>query len=394
MKRSAGNHKLVLIVAGEASGDLHGSNLVLAMKGWDSAIRFRGIGGKKMENAGVNILTSASDMAVVGLTEVLPKLYTIIKTYFRLKNLLKRDRPDLLILIDYPDFNLHLALAAKRINIPVLYYISPQIWAWRRGRIKKIAGRVDRLAVILPFEKDFYAGSGIDVEYVGHPLIDTIPHDFDRNRDKILKELGFEKDCFIVGLLPGSRKEEINNLLMPMIKTVEILSSHYHNLKCVLPLAPSISREVVEKIVSRSYVEIKILPMEVFQCMGACDLALVASGTATLETAIMEVPMIIVYRVTPLSYWIGKMVVDVPYIGLVNLVANEEVVPELVQKEVSPPRMAEVTLAMLENAQSKEEIRNKLRLVSKKLGRGGASERTAEIAMEMMNKIGSENPDR
>jgi lipid-A-disaccharide synthase len=321
-------------------------------------------------------------MAVVGLTEVIARLYAITRAHFKLKSLLKNSRPALLILIDYPDFNLNLARSAKRFRIPVLYYISPQIWAWRRGRIKKIAKRVDRIAVILPFEKEFYLKSGMDVEYVGHPLIDSITPDV--NKSKVIQDMGLTDGCPIVGLLPGSRSEEVRNLLPLMIKAVEILYSQYPNIRCVLPIAPTISVDLVESLISQSTMEITISQEDIYKTLRACDLALVTSGTATLETALMEVPMVIVYRVSLISYWVGKMVVKVPYIGLVNLVAGEQVVPELIQDEVTPQRLSDEALAILESDQIKEDMRRKLQMVTERLGRGGASERTARIALEMI----------
>ncbi|MBW1912417.1 MAG: hypothetical protein JRI43_04460 [Deltaproteobacteria bacterium] len=209
MKRT--EKKNVLIVAGEASGDLHGSNLVHAMRGLNSGITVRGIGGKNMEEAGVGILVPASDVAVVGLTEVLSRLSSIVRAHLKLRSLLKNSPTDLLVLIDFPDFNISLARTAKRCGVPVLYYISPQIWAWRGGRIRKIARRVDRMAVILPFEKEFYLNHGMDVDYVGHPLLDSVPHSLDKG--EIVRELELENGRPIVGLLPGSRCEEIRNLL-------------------------------------------------------------------------------------------------------------------------------------------------------------------------------------
>ena len=363
---------------------MHGSNLVRAMMRLDPGITFWGIGGKKMEDAGVKILVPASDMAVVGLTEVFPRLYRISRAYQRLKNLLKNRRPDLLILMDYPEFNLALAGRAKRYEVPVLYYISPQVWAWRRGRIKKIARRVDRMAVILPFEEEVYRGSGLDVEYVGHPLSDSIP--INANRSEIIKEMGLENRYPILGLLPGSRSDEIKNLLPVMIKAVEILSSPYPDLDCVLPLAPTISLDLVQSVLRRSPIKVRISQDDIYKTLTACDLALVTSGTATLETAIKEVPMIVIYRASPITFWVGRMVVKVPYIGLVNLVAGQQVAPELIQDEVTPQRLAHEAIDILESRQKKEDMIKKLRMVADKLGKGGASERTARIAMEMMNK--------
>ncbi len=335
-----------------------------------------------MEEAGVGILVPASDVAVVGLTEVFSRLSSIVRAHLKLRSLLKNSPTDLLVLIDFPDFNINLARTAKRCGVPVLYYISPQIWAWREGRIRKIAKRVDRMAVILPFEKEFYLNHGMDVDYVGHPLLDSVPHSLDKG--EIVKELELENGRPIVGLLPGSRCEEIRNLLPMMIGAAEILASRYPDLKCILPVAPTISSNLIQPLISRSVVDIRISRTDIYQCLSACDLALVTSGTATLETAIMGVPMVIVYRVSPVTYWIGKMVVNVPYVGLVNLVAGDEIVPELIQNEVTPVSLADHAFGILEDERRKADIMRGLRMVREKLGSGGASVRTAEIAIEMM----------
>jgi lipid-A-disaccharide synthase len=374
--------KQILIVAGEASADLHGSNLVRAIQKLDSNITFYGIGGKKMEDAGVRILVSSSEMAVVGLTEVLSRLRVITRAYLKLRTILKHDHPDLLILIDYPDFNIALAKGAKRFNVPVLYYISPQVWAWRQGRVKKLVDRVDRMAVILPFEEGFYRQKGLDVEYVGHPLLDAMPQDL--SKENALRELGFKATFPILGLLPGSRKEEIKNLLPAMVKGVEIMSSRYPHIRCILPLAPTISREAVAPITEPSPVEIKILEGDIYKALKACDIALVTSGTATLEIAMAAVPMVIVYRVSPISYWIGRMVIKVPHIGLVNLVAGEEIVPEIIQNEVSPERLAREALSILEDGQKRENMIRKMEALRERMGKGRPSERTARIALEML----------
>jgi lipid-A-disaccharide synthase len=352
------------------------------MKGLDPGIDFWGIGGRRMEEAGVKILVSAKDMAVVGFTEVLSRASLILRAYLRLKNLLKKSRPDLLILMDYPEFNLRLAGIAKRYRVPVLYYISPQVWAWRKGRIRKIARRVDRMAVILPFEEDFYRKRGLDVVYVGNPLLDAIPNHLEK--EEIITEMGLKDTYPILGLLPGSRSEEIGNLLPAMIKAVEILSHRYPGLKCVLPVASTISPGLVESILRESPFEIRIVQGDLHRAVSICHLALVASGTATLETAIMGVPMVILYQVSPVTFWIGKRVVKVPYIGLVNLVAGERVVPELIQNEVTPSRLAREALEILGDSEKKESMIRKLKMVRARLGTGSASERTARIALEMM----------
>ncbi len=377
--------KSVVIIAGEASADLHASNLVEAMKRLNPAIVFSGIGGERMEQAGVKILVPSSEMAVVGLTEVFSKLRTILKAAKDIKSILKNEHPDLLILIDYPDFNIHIARTAKRHGIPVLYYICPQLWAWRKGRIKKIARRVDRMAVILPFEKEYYRRNPIKMDYVGHPVLDEYPQVIDKSQ--VVSKTGMDKGLPIVGIIPGSRKEEIRNLLPVMFDASEILLKRFPDLRCILPLAPGIEPSFIQPFVDNSKVPVKLFQGSIYEVLSVCDIALVTSGTATLETGIMGVPMVIVYRVSPFSFWLGKMIIDVPFIGIVNLIGEEEVVPELIQDDVTADRLAREALNILENSGVRENMIKKLNLVKEKLGKGGASDRTAQIALEMMEEI-------
>ena len=372
--------KVALIVAGEASGDQHGANLVLAIRELLPKINILGIGGVNMERAGVNILVPSSDMAVVGVTEVFSKLGSIFQTHFRLKKILKNDRPDLLILIDYPDFNINLARSANRFKVPTLYYISPQVWAWRKGRIKKIAKRVDRMAVILPFEKKIYQHTDLKVDYVGHPLMDSVVKGSNNNNH----DLPLDNVYPVIGLLPGSRIDEIKNLLPLMIESVEILSKHYRNLHCILPLAPTVPEDLVQTIADISSVTIRITRDRFYNSLELCDFAIVASGTAALETAIMRVPMVIIYKVSPISYYIGRMVIKVPHISLVNLIAGEEIVTELIQDEVTAENIVQETVSILDDKGRRERMISKLEFIENQLGRGGASNKTAEIALEMM----------
>ena len=380
------NSRLVLMVAGEASADLHGSNLVKAMKRLDPDIVFWGIGGEKMDRAGVRILISASHMAVVGMTEVLNKLPVIARASRKLKSILKKNRPDLLILLDYPGFNIHIARTAKRFQVPVLYYISPQVWAWRSGRVKKMSRRIDRMAVILPFEEEFYSRRGMRVDYVGHPLMDASGIGKQKEKCGKIHSYPFTSDFRypVIGLLPGSRNEEIKNLFPDMLRSVEIMKRRYPEMHCLLPLAPTIEPEFIQSFIENPAAGIDIIRGDIQRVLSLCDVVLVASGTATLDAAIAEVPMVIVYRVSRVSYWIGKRVIKVPYIGLVNLVAGEKVVPELIQQEVTPQRIASEALAILENADIREQMKKNLGLVKERLGGRGASGKTAEIALEMM----------
>jgi lipid-A-disaccharide synthase len=378
-------NKHILIVAGEASGDLHGAALVRSIKKLDQDVIVSGIGGKKMEEAGVDIIVPASDLAVVGLTEVFPKIMNHLRAYVHMRSFLKNTRPDLLILIDYPYFNIFLARTAKRCKVPVLYYISPQIWGWWSSRVKKIAGRVNKMAVILPFEKEFYlkAGAHIDVEYVGHPVMDAMPDNLDKGI--IASELGLGKGMPVLGLLPGSRTGEIINLLPSMIGSAEILSSRYNGLQCVLPLAPTLSLEFIKSFTDRTSLRISICRKDIYSALSVCDIALVASGTATLETALMGVPMVVAYRMSPLSFAIGKRVAKVSHVSLVNLIAGEEIVPEVLQDAVTPEGLADRASMIIENEDYRKEMIMKLRKVRESLGEKGASDRTARIAMKMIN---------
>lgn len=374
--------RTVIIVAGEASGDLHGSRLVRAMKGMDPTLEFVGIGGTRMQREGVRVLFSSTDMAVVGLTEGFSRLATIVKAARAVKSLLRSGAARLLILIDYPDFNLHVAKHAGRYGVPVFYYISPQVWAWRRNRVKKIARRADRLAVILPFEEDFYREQGVRVDYVGHPLLDGARTTPDKAR--VAAELGTEGARPVLGLVPGSREEEVSRLLPVMIHVAERLKERFPRLTCVLPLAETIRPSLVESLTVNASLRVVIVPGDTTKALSVCDAAMVTSGTATLEAAIMGVPMVVVYRVSAFSHWVGSRLIHVPFISLVNLIAGKEVVRELIQGQAAPDRLHQEVLRILVEKEVREAMLKEFDRVRVLLGRGGASARAAEIAMELM----------
>ena len=375
-----------MIVAGEASGDIYGARLVLALKELAPDITFFGLGGPEMENAGVGVIHQVSDISVVGLTEIIPRIRHISRILSDLKKSLKGNPPDLLILIDYPGFNLNLAKKAHSLGIPVFYYIPPQMWAWRERRVKKIGQRVDRVAVILPFEREFYQKHGLEADYVGHPLLDlSLPS---KDKNEIRKDLGisYEHDP-IVALLPGSRAEEIIRLMPPMMDAAEIISRSYPRLCCILPLATTVGEDLVKPYLENVTVDIRIGRSDTKELLKIADLALIASGTATLEAAIMETPMVIAYKVSPLTYIFGRLLVRVSYIGLVNLVAGKAIIPELIQGNATGSRLAEQALAILENGGMRREMKKELQLVREQLGRGGASKKAASIAGEMMGLL-------
>lgn len=373
----------VMIVAGEASGDLHGSLLVREMRSLNPAISFYGIGGGKMKEAGVELLASAADIGVVGFTEVFSKLGTFIKIIGDIRKSMDRCKPNLVILIDFPDFNLNfVARAAKKRGIRIFYYISPQVWAWREGRVKQIKRMVDKMAVILPFEVDFYAGHGYAVQYVGHPLRDKVKTSLTRSEARC--HFGLAEERTTIGLLPGSRTAEINRLLPEMMDAAKLISKKIPDAQYILPLADTLREESVAGIIGASGLPVKIVSGHTYDALAACDLAIVTSGTATLETGLMGVPMVIIYKMSILSALIGKLIINPRYIGLVNIIAGKTVAPELIQLNATGPRIASETLAILLNPDKKQEMIRELHNIREKLGEPGAARRAAQIACDMI----------
>lgn len=374
--------KTIMIVAGEASGDLHGASLVQEMLKTDPALNFYGIGGSKLEKTGVKLFANTTTMAVMGLTEVVSKLGSILKIMGMMKKSLDEYRPDLVILIDYPDFNLRLAKAAKKKGIKVFYYISPQVWAWRKNRINQIKKFVDKMAVILPFEVDTYATKGFTVNYVGHPLLDLVKPHYSKQDSR--KKIGIAENKTTIALLPGSRLSEVTKLLPEMLRAAEILVQKIPDVQFVLPLADTLEEKNISDISKSSPVKIKVIAGLTYDVISSADLAIVASGTATLETALLGVPMIIVYKVSPLSYLVGRLIINVKNIGLVNIIANKTIVPELIQKDANGEPVATAALAILTNEGRKLEIIRELAAIRAKLGSPGAARRAAQLALDML----------
>ena len=372
--------KKILIVTGEASGDLHGAEVAGAIAALSSGVKLLAMGGEKLRLAGAEIIVDSSSLAVVGITEVFGRLRTILKALSFLKSFLRREKPDLLILIDFPDFNLRVARAAKKEGIPVLYYISPQVWAWRPGRVKTLARFVEKMAVIFPFEVPLYEAAGVPVEFVGHPLMDVFEN-WEAGRGGGGKQ-EYHGDP-LIALLPGSREKEVSSLLPEMIRAAEILRQKRPQAHFVLPLASTIGREEVEKFIPAGFSALTIVEGKTYEAIAAADLAIVASGTATLETAILGKPMVIVYRVSFPSYWIGRLLIRVKCIGLANIVAGKKIVPELIQKEACGENIAAEALKILSDTQYREDIEAELADFRKKLGKTGAAVRVAQIALKL-----------
>lgn len=373
-----------MIVAGEASGDLHGSNLVKEALRLDPALSFFGIGGPHMREAGVETLVDSSEMAVVGIVEVLAHFGVIYRAYSALKRLIKTNPPDLLILIDYPDFNMLVAKVAKRAGVKVLYYISPQVWAWRTGRVKKIARLVDRMAVVFPFEVPFYEKAGVPVTFVGHPLADRVSPSM--TRGDALAVFGLDPSRRVVGLFPGSRRGEIARLFPVIIESAKLLKDRHPGIQFILPLASSLTDADIAPQLAESGLEVVVARDKVYDVMQVCDAIVTVSGTVTLEIALMGVPMVIIYTVSPLTYEVGKRLIRVDHIGICNIVAGERVVPELVQDEATADRIAAEIGRYLDDPGHTEKTRAGLARVKEKLGSGGCSERVAGIVVEMLGK--------
>lgn len=376
------NGKSIFIVSGEESGDLHGAELMRQLKKMIPGLYFAGMGGQRMKDEGLFGLDSR-EVSVVGVVEVLGKLLKILKSMRRLKNEIRTDHFDAVVLIDFPDFNLRIAKEAKRLGIPVIYYISPQVWAWRKGRLAKIASVVDKMLVVFPFEVSLYRQAGVDVEYVGHPLADKA--NCDMTMEEARAALGLNSSGKVIALLPGSRTGEVKRLLGPMVKAADIISKRVKGASFVLPAAGSIDDRLLQKYLNGAP-GIKVVRGNMYGALRASDAAIVASGTATLETALIGTPMVIVYRMSSLSYGIAKALVKLENAGLPNIVAERKVVPELLQWDATPSRMADEAIAILEG-EKREAILEGYREIKRNLGRGGASEKVAKAVYNFITNL-------
>jgi len=369
-----------MIIAGEASGDLHGAKLVEAMLERDPSLFFCGVGGRALREAGVRILVEASELAVVGITEVFSKMGSLLKGASRVKKLLKNLKPDLLIIIDFPDFNLHAAAIAKKQGIPVFYYISPQVWAWRKGRVKKIKRLVDHVGVILPFEEVFYKEHDVPVTFVGHPLLDET---FYGKRDQTGSDRHAES---VIGLLPGSRDKEVIRNLPAMLEAAMHIRKEYPEIRFCVSHAPTVQKSLIDGILEKFRYgnEIVVSTEHVRTILELSRLVVAVSGTVPLEAAISGTPTVIVYSVSSLSYWIGRAMIKVKHIGLINLIAGKEIVPELIQDKAAPEQIAACVTELLKKPEKLENMRSELLKTRECLGDPGASERAAALAFELL----------
>ncbi|HLI79024.1 MAG TPA: lipid-A-disaccharide synthase [Candidatus Binataceae bacterium] len=372
----------IMIVAGEASGDLHGADLARQIRALDPSCELFGIAGTQMRAAGVHANVRIEDIHGLGLTELIATIGLSLRTMRDLRRILRTEKPDLVILIDYAEFNLVLAGIAKRAGVPVLYYITPQVWAWRRGRIKKIVERADRLAVVLPFEKELYALAGDRVSFVGHPLLDRVAPE--QGRAETFARHDLPPHSKLLALLPGSRRAEVRYILPPMVEAARTLAAD-HRLVPVIALAPTLT---VGQLAEQARIDlsgIRIIQGDTYSIIAASEVALVASGTATLETALLGCPMVIAYKVSPLTYRLGKMLITgVDFIGMPNILAREKIVPELIQGELTARNLVRATEPLLHDSIRQETVA-RLNSLRGRLGAPGAAARVAALALAMMS---------
>jgi lipid-A-disaccharide synthase len=373
-----------MVVVGEASGDAHAARVVAALKQRAPDIKVTGIGGEKLRAAGMDVNIDFSELAVMGLVEVL-KRYRHLKSVFnQMVERLKTHRPDLLVLVDYPGFNLKLAKEAKKLGIPVAYYISPKVWAWRKGRVKTIRRVVDKMLVLFPFEVPIYEQAGIAVNCVGHPLVDAVKRTLTTSQAK--ENLGLEPDEKVIGLFPGSRRSEVEMLLPLMIQAAERIKQQQPGVQVVVPLAPGLSKETLAPILAVSRLPIQVVDSEFYELTSACDAIVAASGTVTLEIALLGVPHFICYRVSPVTYKILRRLVRIPYVGLCNIVTSKALITEILQDDVTVQRLEEELLDRLTRADQQAVAEDIRQQVSAALGPSGGADNAAEQLLTMLSE--------
>jgi len=380
--------KNVVIVAGEASGDAHAARLVNELKKLDHSINFRGMGGDSLRAAGVDVFIDMAEIAVVGFVEVLKK-YNLIKAELnKLKQNIAEQPPDLLILVDYQEFNQRLAAYAKSIGIKVLFYIGPQVWAWRPKRVYKMGRIVDHMAVIMPFEKVLYDDANVPVTFTGHPLTDEVVKD--KTKQQAREQLQIA-DKTTVGLFPGSRSGEISNILPILLESAKLIREqqlHGYNaeVQFILPVANTIKADDLAPF-SSALEELSVITVKdrFYDVAQSCDVILTASGTSTLEIGLLEIPMVIVYKTSAITFFIGKNLVSLKHIGLVNIIPGKEIVREFLQGNAKPPLIAEEALRLLNDAKYYESMQHELSLIRQQLGDGNGSKNVAELAWKMLN---------
>ena len=374
----------IMLSAGEASGDLHGANLAEALKAVDPQVELIGMGGEQMRKAGVRIVYDIKNLGVIGIGEIIKKIPFFYKLRAFLVNTMKEEKPDALVCIDYPGFNMKLIEKAKEAGIPVIYYILPTIWAWHKSRGNVIAEYTDLAVSLFPFEAEMYKKMGTNVVYGGHPLLDTVKPSMSKN--EAYSFFGLQHGKKTVLFMPGSRVQEVQSLYGKMLAAGKLLQDKVEGLQFMVPKASTIDKHMLEEAAREANLEVHIGEERVYDMMNIADAAICASGTATLETALMGVPTLLVYRVNALTYWLSKILVHLDSIGLPNIISGHRIMPELWQDEVTPENIEAAVLPWLVDAAAAEEARHLMAGVRCQMGEAGAVRRTAEIISEFVKE--------
>jgi lipid-A-disaccharide synthase len=372
----------ILISCGEASGDLYAAELVRELRGLDDSIECFGLGGERLAQAGAELLVTLDQVSVIGLVEVLAKIPTLWRARKTLLEAAAVRRPDAAVLIDFSGFNLRLAKKLKKIGIPIVYYVSPQVWAWRRGRVRTIRDTASRMIVIYPFEEEFYLSEGVPVSFVGHPGVDLVRPT--EARTSFFRRTGGDPERPFVAILPGSRRRELELHLPILARTVELMTAKKPNLDMLVLKAPTIDKEEIVAGLGGVGSRVQVVEDATYEGLAYAGVAIVASGTATVEAALSGTPMVVVYRVGRLSYRLGRPFVRVPHFAMVNLIAGKTVVPELIQDDMTPEAITRHVLDLIENPAAADAMKKELAKVKARLGEGGASRRAAEEVIKII----------
>ena len=371
----------VMICAGEASGDLHGASVASELKSIDPQIELLGMGGSHMRSAGIDIVYDIADIGVMGFVEILRNLPRFFRLREYLSRVMEERRPDVILLIDYGGFNMALASVAKKKNIPVVYYICPKAWVWGKWRAKAIAGWVNKVAAIFPFEAEIYRQAGASVEFVGHPLLDIVQSTMDRQ--EAYHFFGADPQRPLLLLLPGSRYQEVESLLELMLASARKVQEQIPDCQFFLPVASTIPLERIESVVKASGVSVVFTRNSTYNLMQIADCAIAASGTVTLEAALMELPSVIVYRVKTATYWLIRLVANVSHVGLPNIVSGRRILPELIQDEATSTNVSQAALRLLQDPAVRQQARSDIKQVRINLGQPGAVLRVAKIVLDV-----------
>lgn len=373
---------VIMFSAGEASGDQHAAALFTELKQQHPAIQGIGMGGTYMAQAGITLSYDSSAIAVIGVVEVIKQYAEIRHALTVMRQLLINKRPDLLICIDYKEFNFKLAGSAKQLGIKVLFYVSPQIWAWRANRVKAYGKVIDMMAVIFPFETAYYEAEAIPVRYVGHPSVDKVQPHYSKADDLIRFNLHAEQP--IIGLLPGSRANEIKRLLPVMLLAAEQIQQRFPQSQFILARATSIPDTLLQTLLANTPLAIKVIPQQAYDAIQCCDAIMACSGTASLEIALLNIPMLICYKLAPITYWLGCLLIKTPFIGLPNIIADKAIIREFIQRKATADNLAKEIIRLLTDKPYADTMREELEQVKQQLGSGGGSKNMARLVLDML----------